>query len=139
MARPASSSFTIAKLQSMLDQQHAKKKDLLRERAKLQSQLEKLDRQIATLDGGAAGGGSGGAGSGGSGTRPRNEKSLVAVLEEVLAKSPKGLAIGDIVGAVQGTGYKSSSANFRGIVNQMLIKEGKTFHAVERGVYALKK
>lgn len=137
MARPSLSAFTIAKLQSMLEQQQAKKRELLRERSKLESQLERLDRQIATLDGAAVGGTNGH--SGGVGGRPRNEKSLVTVLEEVLAKSPKGMAVGDIVEAVQAAGYKSSSAKFRGIVNQTLIKEGKTFQAVERGVYSLKK
>lgn len=138
MARPALSAFTIAKLQSMLAQQQSKKKELLRERSKLQTQMEKLDRQIAGLDGGVVGS-AGGNAVGGPGSRPRNEKSLVAVLEEVLAKSPKGLGVGAIAEAVQATGYKSSSANFRGIVNQTLIKAGKTFQAIERGVYALKK
>lgn len=141
MARPAMSAFTISKLESMLEQQRSKKKDLLRERAKLQTQLEKLDRQIAGLDGGSGGGGgaSAGSGGGGSGSRPRNEKSLVATLEEVLAGNSKGMSVGDIVDAVEKAGYKSSSPNFRGIINQTLIKEKKKFHAVERGVYAMKK
>jgi hypothetical protein len=141
LARPAMSAFTIAKLESMLEQQRSKKKDLLRERTKLAAQLEKLDRQIAGLDGGAGGGGgtSGNSGGGGAGSRPRNEKSLVATLEEVLTGNPKGLSVGDIVEAVQNAGYKSSSPNFRGIINQTLIKEKKKFAAVERGVYAMKK
>lgn len=138
MARPAMNAFTISKLESMLEQQRSKKKDLLRERAKLQTQMEKLDRQIAGLDGGS-GGSSGGTSGGGAGSRPRNEKSLVATLEEVLEKTPKGLSVGDIVSAVQNAGYKSSSPNFRGIINQTLIKEKKKFYAVERGVYAMKK
>ena len=142
MARPAMNAFTIAKLENMLNQQRSKKKDLLRERSKLQTQLEKLDRLISGLDGGSNGGGGGG-GSGGSaggaGSRPRNEKSLVATLEEVLDKQAKGMSVGDIVAAVQSAGYKSSSPNFRGIINQTLIKEKKKFHALERGVYAMKK
>lgn len=134
MARPSMTGMTISRLESMLNQQRSKKRDLLRERSKLQTQMDKLDRQIASLDGGASGGGGGGGGG-----RSRNEKSLVATLEEVLEKSPKGLAIGDIVNAVQQAGYKSSSPNFRGIVNQTLIKERKKFGAVSRGIYSLKK
>ena len=137
MARPAKSDFTIAKLQSMLEQQQAKKRELLRERSKLQSQIEKVDRQIAELNGVSSGNASGG--SSGTGSRPRNEKSLVTVLEEVLSKSAKGMGVGDIVEAVQGAGYKSSSPNFRGIINQTLLKEKKRFQSVGRGTYAMKK
>ena len=138
MARPSMQGMTIARLESMLNQQRSKKKELLRERIKLQTQLEKLDRQIAGLDGGGGGGGGSGAGYT-SGGRARNEKSLVAVLEDVLEKHPKGLGVGEIVDAVQAAGYKSGSPNFRGIVNQTLIKEKKRFGAVSRGIYSLKK
>jgi hypothetical protein len=41
--------------------------------------------------------------------------------------------------AVLATGYRSSSDNFRGIVNQMLIKDRKRFAQVERGIYQLNK
>lgn len=131
MARPALAGMTISRLESMLNQQRSKKKDLLRERNKLLTQLDKLDRQIASVDG--AGGGVSSSG------RARNPMSLVATLESVLEKAPKGLSVSDILDAVQSAGYKSSSPNFRGIINQTLIKERKKFVAVERGVYALKK
>jgi hypothetical protein len=133
MARPSMSGLTISKLETMLDQQKSKKKDLLKERSKLQTQIDKLDRQIAMLDGGTSGGGYTTSG------RARNPKSLVATIEEVLDKHPKGMSVGDIVDAVVATGYKSSSPNFRGIVNQTLIKERKKFDTVERGVYCLMK
>ena len=45
---------------------------------------------------------------------------------------------GDIAVEVQRRGYKSNSANFRGIVNQTLIKE-KQFAQASRGMYQLKK
>ncbi len=130
MARPALAGMTISKLESMLNQQRTKKKDLLKERTRLQTQLEKLDRQIAAVDG------AGGVSSSG---RARNELSLVATLESVLEKQPKGLSVSDILAAVQTAGYQSSSPNFRGIINQTLIKERKKFVSVSRGVYALKK
>lgn len=133
MPRPKLLGMTISKLESMLNQQRSKKKDLLRERAKLELQLDKLDRQIASLDGGSSGGG------GLSSGRARNSKSLVETLTEVLEKNPKGLSIAEIVEAVQASGYRSSSPNFRGIINQTLIKERKKFDAVARGVYTVKK
>jgi septal ring factor EnvC (AmiA/AmiB activator) len=130
MARPAMAGLTISRLESMLNQQRTKKKDLLKERTRLQSQLEKLDRQIAALDG------AGGVSSSG---RARNTLSLVATLESVLEKQPKGMSVSAILEAVQAAGYKSSSPNFRGIINQTLIKERKKFNAISRGVYAIKK
>lgn len=137
MARTAMAGLTITKLESLLNQQRSRKKELMRERLRIMNQLEKVDRQIASLDGGSGGGGGGGGTS--SSGRARNEKSLVATLEEVLEKSPKGMGVSDILAAVQSAGYKSSSPNFRGIINQTLIKERKKFASVSRGVYALKK
>jgi hypothetical protein len=132
MARPKLLGMTISRLESMLNQQRAKKRELLQERAKLQNQLDKLDLQIANLDGGA---GSLTAG----GVRTRNAKSLVDTLIEVLDKHPKGLGITEIVAGVHTAGYKSSSPNFRGIVNQTLIKERKKFLPLSRGIYTTAK
>lgn len=134
MARPALSGMTISRLESMLNQQRNRKKELMKERAKLAAQLDKLDRQIASLDGGT-GGGLGALPSG----RARNEMSLVETLTSVLEKNPKGMAVSDILAAVEAAGYQSSSPNFRGIINQTLIKERKKFTNVSRGVYAIKK
>lgn len=130
MARPALVGMTISRLESMLNQQRTKKKDLMKERIRLQAQLDKMDRQIAALDGG---------GSFSSSGRARNPLSLVATLESVLEKQPKGMSVSDILDAVQAAGYKSSSPNFRGIINQTLIKERKKFVSVSRGIYTLKK
>jgi hypothetical protein len=47
------------------------------------------------------------------------------------------MKVGEIMDAVLATGYRSGSANFRGIINQTLIKD-KRFGQVERGVYELK-
>ena len=50
----------------------------------------------------------------------------------------KPMRVGEILEAVSATGYRSNSANFRGIINQTLIKERKRFNQAERGTYALK-
>jgi ribonuclease PH len=55
-----------------------------------------------------------------------------------LRDSGKALPVGDIVTAVLRKGYRTNSANFRGIVNQTLIKE-KQFSSAGRGIYQLKK
>lgn len=102
---------------------------LRKQRAELQRKLDGLDRVIGKIEGGGRMGG---------GSRARNSKSLNDTLEEVLSNG-KPMSVGDIVEAVKAAGYRSSSANFRGIVNQTLIKENKRFAATERGVYQLKK
>ena len=59
-------------------------------------------------------------------------------MEELLSKSGKPMQVGDILQKVEDAGYHSRSANFRGIVNQTLIKD-KRFTSAGRGLYQLKK
>jgi hypothetical protein len=47
------------------------------------------------------------------------------------------VSVGDIAERVQASGYRSSSANFRGIVNQALVKD-KRFVSTARGMYGLR-
>jgi septal ring factor EnvC (AmiA/AmiB activator) len=138
MARPNSGlNFNIAQLERILDDRRTEVSRLERQRAELARKLEGLDRQIGKLNGGLRGmrGRLRGAGGGG---RARNERSLVETLEAVMRSNGKPMRVGDIVEAVTATGYRSNSANFRGIINQTLIKERKRFGQADRGVYELK-
>jgi hypothetical protein len=140
MARPSLEGLTIAKLEILISTIKSKKSTLMKERERLVKDLRKVDEKIARLDGrnGAIGGSS--VGSLTPGGRVRNAKSLVDTMADVLAKSgEKGLSVQEIVDGVLATGYKTTSPNFRGIVNQTLIKERKKFANVSRGVYAVKK
>ena len=136
MPRPASmSNFNIAQLERALQERRSEITRLERQRSELQRKLDGLDRQIERL-GGSIGGRRGG--GGGRGSRARNEQSLVEVIESVMRGSGKPMRVGEIVDGVQAGGYRSNSVNFRGIVNQTLIKERKRFGQVERGLYQLK-
>ena len=136
MARPANGSkLSIAQLERLLMGRKAELQDLQRERNQAARRLEEIDARIREL-GGSARGGRGG--NGGGGRRVRNEKSLNDTIEAVLSKNGKPMKVGDIAEAVQASGYRSNSANFRGIVNQTLIKD-KRFTSSERGTYQLKK
>jgi hypothetical protein len=138
MARPRSNgALTIAQLERLLDNRRREAAELQRERNKLLQRLDALDRRLGSLAG--PGGRSRNGSSGGRGGRARNPKSLVASMEAVLSRAGKPMSVGDIVDAVQSGGYRSSSANFRGIVNQTLIKEKKRFGSAGRGIYQLKK
>jgi hypothetical protein len=105
---------------------------LTRKREKLLRQLDAVDEQIASVSGGA------GTGGGGAGSRARNKISLQEAILQVLTKSGGAMSVGDILDKVSATGYRSTSANFRGIVNQTLIKD-KRFVSTGRGMYQVKK
>jgi hypothetical protein len=137
MARPASgTNLTIAQLQRVLNEKQSELNKLHRQRNQLQKKLNLLDRQIERVGGGTNGFRSG-RGVGGGGTRARNEHSLLDTMEKVLRDAGKPLKVGAIMEGVLATGYHSNSDNFRGIVNQTLIKD-KRFGQVERGTYELK-
>ncbi len=137
MARPRmDSGMSIAKLESFLRASREKLSGLQKERDKAAKALAAIDAKIAAISGGAVAAGGGAVRA--PGTRARNAKSLTTVLGEVLS-SGKPMSVGDIVDGVLATGYQSSSPNFRGIVNQTLIKEKKTFGSAGRGMYQLKK
>jgi hypothetical protein len=138
MARPRSNgALTIAQLERLLENRRREAAELQRERNKLLQRLDALDRRLGSLAG-SGGRGRNGSSGGGRGGRARNPKSLVASMETVLERAGKPMSVGDIVEAVQSGGYRSNSANFRGIVNQTLIKE-KRFTSAGRGIYQLKK
>jgi len=146
MARPANGSkLSIAQLERLLMGRRAELQDLQRERNQASRRLDEIDARIRELGGSGRGGrggrggtGGGASGGGGGGRRVRNEKSLNNTIEAVLTKNGKPMKVGDIADAVKASGYRSNSANFRGIVNQTLIKD-KRFGSSERGTYQLKK
>jgi hypothetical protein len=121
----------------MLNKCRSERQKLEKERGKVLRKLDSLDSRIGALGGNGGGRRGRGAGSGG-GTRVRNEKSLTEMIEGVLGKSAKPMKVGDIADAVQKGGYRTNSANFRGIVNQTLIKD-KRFGSAGRGLYQMKK
>ena len=132
MARPkAGSNLTISQLENMLSSRLADLQQLQKEHSKLSMQLGEVERRIGALGGKARGRGRN------AGGRMRNEKSLVETLEEVLSAATVPMKVGNIVDAVLKAGYHTGSDNFRGIVNQTLIKD-KKFVSADRGYYSLK-
>ncbi len=74
----------------------------------------------------------------GTGTRrrERNEMSLVDALAATLRG--KTMGVSEVAEEVQKNGYKTTSPNFRTIVNQALISNPKVFRKVSRGQYTAK-
>jgi hypothetical protein len=126
--------MNIAELERILEERRSELSKLARQRSELEKRLSALDRQMARVGGGAAGSFGRRRGRG----RARNDRSLTETIEGVMKGSSKPMKVPEIVNGVLSSGYQSSSANFKGIVNQTLIKD-KRFQQVERGVYQLKK
>jgi len=72
----------------------------------------------------------------GSRKRHKNETNLVDALRDVLKGTTMGVS--EVAQAVQDAGYKTTSPNFRTIVNQTLIKHPDVFAKKGRGQYTAK-
>src|SRR5258706_13782530 len=130
MSRPAANSgLSLAQLERLVQSRRGEMAKLTRKRDKLQKQLDAIDGRIGSISGGAGGR---------TGSRARNEVSLQEAILQVLTKGGGAMSVGQILDKVSATGYRSTSANFRGIVNQTLIKD-KRFVSAGRGMYQLKK
>lgn len=111
---------------------------LSRRRDKLAAQMSAIDAELAKF-GSIAGPGrgrgrrAGAAGRGGS--RPRNETNLADALVAMLKSTT--MSVTEVAEAVQKAGYKTTSPNFRTIVNQTLVKDTR-FKRVGRGQYTVK-
>lgn len=121
--------FSIAQLEKLLGDRRSKLTALTRLRSKLLKRLEGLEAKIAALGGSARS----------RGGRVRNKVSLNESILAVLKRKGGPMTVGDIVGAVLAGGYLTKSANFRGIVNQTLIKDKRFVSAGTRGTYQLRK
>ena len=141
MARPSSNAtLNIAELQRILGERKKEVDKRVRRREKLQRQIDAIDVEISKLSGGEVSGGRSTNGSaGGPGSRARNDRPLPDYIQDVLAENGKPMRVGEIVDGVEKKGYKSNSASFKNIVNQMLIKERKRFAQIDRGIYGLAK
>lgn len=122
----SSADMSLAQLEKLMNSRRKDLAKLTRQRLKVQKKLDSIDEKIAAI-GGSAGGG----------RRARNEMSLQDLIHQVLSKAGGPMAVGDILAKVNAAGYRSNSANFRGIINQTLIKD-KRFVAAKRGVYRLR-
>jgi len=126
---------TIRQLEQEIKSKQQQVSKLRRQRRKLAADLAKIDRQIASLIGGAAAAGAR-TGGGRKRRRAKNEQSLVDAIAGVL-KGRKGMRAVEIAAAVRKAGYKTYSKDFYGIVASTL--RDKRFKRIRRGIYAVAK
>ena len=128
MAKSTINKLSTDELQAELARRERAAQRLATKREKLLAQVAEIDAELADWGYEAVGGA-----RGGGRKRPRNEMNLV----DTLAKALKGKTMGvsEAADAAQKMGYRSSSANFRNIVNQTLLKHPNQFKKVGRGLY----
>src|SRR5688500_12454403 len=135
MARPAANtSISLAQLEKLVSARRKQLTKLNKVRSKLLNKLADVDRDIFEISGGASAGGSVGGPRRGPGSRVKNATSLQDLLVSILGKAGGPMGVGEITEKALASGYKTNSANFRGIVNQTLIKD-KRFVSPERSFY----
>lgn len=127
MARGKLSSISISELHTEIRRRQRHLDALHRKREKLSTQLREVEEQILQ-EGGAMGALTGR-------KRPRNEQNLADALADLLAKQT--LSVTEASEQVQTAGYRTTSPNFRTIVNQTLLKDPR-FKRVGRGRYTSK-
>ncbi len=124
MARTKLSRASITELQGEIRRRERRLASLERKRDRLATQLTEVEGEIRELGGQLA--------AEGGGRRPRNTKNLADALADLL--SNQTLSVTQAAEDVQKAGYRTTSPNFRTIVNQTLLKD-KRFRRVGRGQY----
>jgi hypothetical protein len=124
--------LSLDQLERALARKKARLAALFRRRLRLQSQLQRVTRQVQDIAGRGRG----------EGTvirkrrrRRRNSPSLREVVLMLLTKDKKGLAICDLEEQVRATGYKSRSTNFRNVLYQCLYQTKQIKHDKRSGKY----
>lgn len=123
MANSSLGEMSLEELQSEIRRRERRQKTLQRKREKLLDQVREVESELAEL---------GAAQLGGSRRRARNDQNLADALVDLL--KDQTLNVTSIAEEVQRAGYRTTSPNFRTIVNQTLIKDDR-FKRVGRGLY----
>lgn len=147
-ARGGLKSASLADLQAEFERRSRSVEKLAAKRESLLRELDEVDRQIrenGAIPGGPrrgpgrppkVGGIRATARRAGVRRRPRNKVNLVDALHKVLRGQT--MSVTDVAQAVQKAGYRTTSENFRTIVNQALISNSDKFKKVARGQYTAK-
>ena len=136
-------SASLGEIHGEIQRRQRELESLVRRRNKLATQMQAIDSEIASLGMEISGVASAGVSAamhsapvmGVTRKRPRNDQNLADALADVLSKQT--LSVTEVSEEVQRQGYRTTSPNFRTIVNQTLIKEPR-FTRVGRGLYTSK-
>tara|TARA_Y100001933_G_C18922455_1_gene531601 strand:- start:324 stop:773 length:450 start_codon:yes stop_codon:yes gene_type:complete len=129
---PALDDLSFDELQREMQRREREMKRLVNKRDRLHQQIREVEDEIQSLGGAGAFGMTAG---GRPRRRPQNESSLSEALLKLLKNTT--MSVTQAADEVQRAGYQTTSASFRTIVNQTLIKDPR-FKKVSRGQYTAK-
>lgn len=125
--------YSVAQLERMLSERKNRLDGLHRKQERLRSELDKVEDEIAVLEGRRA-----------SSRFPRqpinrakNDKPLHTHVLELLAKNKKGLTLSGLAEKVLEAGYKTTSTNFNNVLYQCLYNSDLIGHDAATGCYHL--
>jgi hypothetical protein len=131
-AAPSLDGLSFDELQREMQRREREMKRLVSRRDRLHAQIREVEDEIQSLGGAGAFGMTAG---GRPRRRPHNESSLSEALLKMLKNTT--MSVTQAAEEVQRAGYQTTSASFRTIVNQTLIKDPR-FKKVSRGQYTAK-
>lgn len=136
----AASTFSLAELESFLDERKSQAHELEKQRDQLIKELAKIETELQGIIGTTKKASHKGARKAvRRGKRVKNERSLREILFEILAKNKKGCTLADLELKVPEAGYKSSSKNFSNMIYQCLYNSEGISKDSETGCYHLVK
>lgn len=126
--------MTVAQLERLLESKKSTLDGLQKKREKLQKQLSAIEDKIS-----AVGGVSLDRSFRKPRKRPKNDRTLLEVVLDVLGQNKKGLSLADLSAACLETGYKTGSSKFENTVYQCLYNNSdKIVHDPVTRTYRLK-
>ena len=137
--------FSIPRIMQFMESVQTDMADLMRQRDRLAADLAAFDAKLGAM--GAAPSRGPRAASSEPGRkvrrkkpkRPKNAQKLPEVLKDILGRSKKGLALGELTQKVIDSGFKSNSEKFNNVVYQTLYNRKDSFERdAEGGLWKLK-
>lgn len=127
--------LTVAQLEKILQRKKARLDSLLHERSRLQKKLAQVEERIMEIGGVAREERA----LRRPRRRPKNEKTLIAAVTDVLSQAKKGLTLKELASKLLESGYKTTSTNFQNTLYQCLYHNAEQLtHDPKTHTYRLK-
>jgi hypothetical protein len=127
--------LTVAQLERMLERKRSRLEKLIVQRGKLRRQLAQVEVQIAAIEGAVRKG----VKSRRVRKRPKNTRTLLQAVTDVLSENKKGLRLKELAARIVSSGYKTASTNFENTVYQIIYNnQEKVAHDPKTRTYRLK-
>ncbi|HTI52176.1 MAG TPA: hypothetical protein VL475_14535 [Planctomycetaceae bacterium] len=127
--------MTVTQLERMLERKRRHLESLIQRRNKLRRELAQLEARIVAVGGAPSEERKPRRGR----KRPKNTKTLLAAVSEVLSQNKKGVPLKELAAKILEGGYKTASENFENTIYQIIYNNrDKVAHDPKTKTYRLK-